>query len=201
MDKLYLLEKQTNEIIIEKSRFISLLLTVNTLEEVSNYLRDIKKEFKNATHYTYATITSDGSKASDDGEPSGTAGRPLLELLKRQNITNVLLVVIRYYGGVKLGVGKLLRTYVDAGNSVIQKGKYYYKTPAKTIYIDVNANTLRYWEKFMKLNRILILKQEYNMDSVRLTLKLAKEVDVEKLFNMPYVLLSDDEYIIEYKVE
>ncbi len=102
-----------NEIVIQKSRFICLLIPINN-PDIKDMLLEMKKQYKDATHYCYAFITKGKEKYSDDGEPSGTAGNPILNVLKKRQLEDVLAVVIRYFGGIKLGAGGLIRAYTKA---------------------------------------------------------------------------------------
>lgn len=104
-------EEIENKIIINKSIFITCLLKINKKEQIEEKLNLLKNKYKDATHYTYAYIISQKQGFSDDKEPTGTAGIPILDILKRKNLTNILCVVIRYFRGVKLGVGGLIRAY------------------------------------------------------------------------------------------
>lgn len=112
------------ELIIKKSKFISFIYFVKNEEEIMNYLNTIKKEHKSANHICYAYILNGGKeKCSDDGEPSGTAGLPILTYLKQNNLVNVLCVVVRYFGGVKLGAGGLIRAYKNSAKSALEQAK------------------------------------------------------------------------------
>ncbi|MBE6133229.1 MAG: YigZ family protein [Erysipelotrichaceae bacterium] len=104
---------------VMKSKFIAILLPINDEEQFKNILKDIRKEHRKAKHVVYAYRLGQSYKSNDDGEPKGTAGRPLLELLLKKDINNCALIVVRYFGGTKLGAGKLLRTYVASGVAVI----------------------------------------------------------------------------------
>lgn len=106
-----------NTIILKKSKFITKLYRTDCIEEINNILNNIKSEYQDATHICYGYILNEIEKCSDDGEPSKTAGIPILNVLKKNNLTNVLAIVIRYFGGIKLGAGGLLRAY---SNSVIE---------------------------------------------------------------------------------
>ncbi|MCY7998948.1 YigZ family protein [Bacillus haynesii] len=104
----------TYEIVIEKSRFICHLSRVSTEEEAQNFINHIKKQHWNATHNCSAYVIGENDqiqKANDDGEPSGTAGVPMLEVLKKRNLKDTCAVVTRYFGGIKLGAGGLIRAY------------------------------------------------------------------------------------------
>lgn len=117
-----------NTIVIKNSKFITLLLPINNQDNILSILNNIKNEYKNATHYCYAYVIDDIKHCSDDGEPSGTAGLPILNVLQRNNLNNVLCVVIRYFGGIKLGAGGLIRAY---GKSVTEALK-------TAIILDIN---------------------------------------------------------------
>lgn len=103
------------EIVIEKSRFICTLKKVHSEAEAQEFIKTIKKEFWDATHNCSAYIVDEMSqRSSDDGEPSGTAGLPMLEVLRKNKLTNTAAVVTRYFGGIKLGAGGLVRAYTNS---------------------------------------------------------------------------------------
>lgn len=106
---------------INKSKFYSFAYPVFSELEVKARLSELREKYADATHICFAYIldTPRQEKASDDGEPSGTAGKPMLELLKKKNLSNILLVVIRYFGGIKLGAGGLVRAYTNSSNLVL----------------------------------------------------------------------------------
>lgn len=109
---------------IKKSKFISSYFEVKNAEDVSKILENIKKENKKATHvcYAYRIVGAEFlEKAFDDGEPSGTAGKPILNVIQKQNLSNVLIVVVRYFGGIKLGAGGLLRAYSKAASEAVKE--------------------------------------------------------------------------------
>ena len=106
-----------NTVIIKKSKFITKLYKINSIDEVNEILKSLKIEYKDSNHICYGYITNNYEKCSDDGEPSSTAGIPILNVLKKNNLTNILAVVIRYFGGIKLGAGGLTRAY---SNSIIE---------------------------------------------------------------------------------
>ena len=109
----------TNTIEIKKSKFIAYLYEIDELHEIKNNLENTRSEHKKAKHVVYAYKFGSTAGKSDDKEPSGTAGTPLYNLLEMNNINNKLLIVVRYFGGVKLGAGPLLRAYKNAGVSVL----------------------------------------------------------------------------------
>lgn len=108
------------ETMIKKSKFIGLLYRVKSVEEVEAILSDLALEHKKARHIPYAYKIGPLAKKTDDKEPSGTAGMPIWNVIERNDLDNVLIVVIRYFGGVKLGAGPLLRAYAGSANSVVK---------------------------------------------------------------------------------
>lgn len=105
---------------IKKSKFISIFYKVNTVSEVEAILKNLQAEHKKAKHIPYAYKIGSIAKKSDDKEPANTAGTPIYNVIERNNLDDVLIVVIRYFGGIKLGAGPLLRSYAKAANEVIK---------------------------------------------------------------------------------
>ena len=120
-------EEEQTQVVEKKSRFIAEIYPVTNIQEVQNKIKEIKKKYYDAKHHCIAyRIIEEGrviERASDDGEPSGTAGLPMLNILKGNKLCNVLVVVTRYFGGILLGTGGLVRAYSEATNLVIQKSK------------------------------------------------------------------------------
>ena len=120
----FCVKKETeNEIIIERSRFISYVKQCKTEEDARAFLEEKRKAHPFATHNCYAYIVERGSVArfSDDGEPQGTAGQPILEVIKNKKLCDTAVVVTRYFGGIKLGAGGLVRAYSQGAKEVIDK--------------------------------------------------------------------------------
>ena len=114
-------ENVENEIVITKSRFICLLYKINNINDVNDILTNLKREYKDATHHCYAYIFGNEKRFSDDNEPNHTAGIPILNVLENKELDNVLAVVIRYFGGIKLGTGGLVRAYTNAVTEALNK--------------------------------------------------------------------------------
>ncbi|WP_047984494.1 YigZ family protein [Ornithinibacillus californiensis] len=113
----------SHEIIIQKSRFIGTIKRVESEEEAQNFIQELKKKYHDATHNCSAYIIGEHDqiqKANDDGEPSGTAGVPMLEVLKKQHLKDTAVVVTRYFGGIKLGAGGLIRAYGSSTSEAIK---------------------------------------------------------------------------------
>ena len=116
----FTIDKETTNLIeVMKSKFIAYLIPLKNEEDFKPILNNLRKEHKKARHIVYAYRVGMKSKSCDDGEPKGTAGHPLLELLYKKDLTDVALLVVRYFGGTKLGAGRLLRTYLQAGINVV----------------------------------------------------------------------------------
>ena len=109
----------THEIDIKKSRFIAHLAPVESREAALAVLQRLKADYPGASHYCWALLAGNDSAAHDDGEPSGTAGRPMLAVLQHKELVNIVAIVVRYFGGVKLGAGGLTRAYSQAVSQAI----------------------------------------------------------------------------------
>lgn len=114
-DIMYSIDKKTTSLIeINKSKFYGILIPINSIEEVNKIINLTKSEYKDATHYCYAYILDNTKRFNDDGEPGGTAGMPILNVLETNNLNHVLAIVVRYFGGIKLGAGGLVRAYTNS---------------------------------------------------------------------------------------
>lgn len=114
----------TAEIIIKKSRFIGHVIPVNNRANAMLLIDELRQQHPEARHICWALLAGGESGMSDDGEPSGTAGRPMMQVLQHKHLDNVLAVVIRYFGGIKLGAGGLTRAYTDAIASPLLAAQY-----------------------------------------------------------------------------
>lgn len=175
-------EKITNEIVIEKSIFICNLIPINSKEEADYYLKEINKEHYKATHncYAYTLYNPITLKSSDDGEPSGTAGIPILEVLRKNNLYQVLAVVTRYFGGVKLGAGGLVRAYTNATAKAIEKAKIFKSCIFTHYEIEFTYDLISFVDKFMSQNNIKCLNKEFDIN-VKYLFYLEDETLYEKL--------------------
>ncbi len=113
-----------NEIEIKKSSFISIIKNIQSIEEFNAYIEELKTKYPKATHYCYGYICGNIEHFSDDGEPGGTAGAPILNVLKKENLNNICCVVIRYFGGIKLGAGGLVRAYTKSVTEALKRAEF-----------------------------------------------------------------------------
>ena len=116
------IKSNTNDTyVINKSKFITFLYKIDSIDDVNKYLEEIKKEYKDATHYCYSYILDNTKRFNDDGEPGGTAGMPILNVLENNNLNHILCIVVRYFGGIKLGAGGLVRAYTKSVTNALEK--------------------------------------------------------------------------------
>ncbi len=123
------------EIIIKNSRFITIIKKINSNDEIDKCLEYAKTKYPKATHYPYAYILENKKKSSDDSEPGGTAGIPILNILEHEEITNIMVVVVRYFGGIKLGTGGLARAYTKSLKNYLNNNRLIKLIPGKKILI------------------------------------------------------------------
>ena len=105
---------------IQKSKFICRLIKLNSFEQIEEELDKVRNDWSGATHYCYAYLFENKKKCSDDGEPGGTAGMPILNVLENNNLSNILCIVVRYFGGIKLGAGGLVRAYTQSVTNTLE---------------------------------------------------------------------------------
>ena len=167
MKEFYTVKKNTSvEITEKKSKFIANLFGVQSKEEAEDIIKDIKKKYHDARHncIAYRVLEDDNiiEKSSDDGEPSGTAGAPMLDLLKNNNLCNVLVVVTRYFGGILLGTGGLVRAYTESTKKAIDKAEKICKCEGYEIEIELDYNSMEIFKYYCNKNNISISKVEYS---------------------------------------
>ena len=134
-----------DEVLIEKSTFIGYAKPVNTEDEAVEFINEIKKKHKDATHNVWAYtvgMNMEIQRYSDDGEPQGTAGIPTLEVIKKEDLRNVAVVVTRYFGGIKLGAGGLVRAYTKGAKIGLDASKVIEKVLYRDIRIKIDYNQL-----------------------------------------------------------
>jgi uncharacterized YigZ family protein len=186
-----------NEIIIKNSRFITILSRIDDISDIDDCLAKLKKEYKNATHYCYAYIINDIKRSNDDGEPSGTAGVPILEVLSKNDLNYVLCVVIRYFGGIKLGAGGLIRAYSKSARETLLKSDIVNINECYEITIEFSYDDLKDIDYI--LNNVTILKKDFN-EKIRYVIRL-KEEEIEILDKLELkkaqIIKKEETYFLE----
>lgn len=165
------------EYVIKKSKFIARAVHITTEEEAQAYLRDGKKQYWDARHNCYAYqlgMNFEKQKSSDDGEPSGTAGKPMLEVLKNKGLTNTLIVVTRYFGGIKLGTGGLIRAYGTAAVAALDNAIIEDYIDCRILYLQTDYSFLSATERLLPDFEAVITKRDF-ADFVGLTVEVPED--------------------------
>lgn len=181
-------ERSIAEIVEKKSKFIANIFHIESKEEAEQIISSIKKEYYDARHNCFAYSFYDEksmqiyTRSSDDGEPSGTAGVPILSVINGNNLVNVLIIVTRYFGGILLGTGGLVRAYKEAAEKVIINSKMYKIVEGYEVKTQIDYNN---WDKFnyyCKNKKINIIKTEY-FEKIECIFEIPKEnFENENLF-------------------
>ena len=161
------------ELIVKNSKFITLLYKISNITDIDNILNSIKEEYPDATHHCFAYIIDNLKKASDDGEPSGTAGIPILKVLEANNLANVLAVVVRYFGGIKLGANGLIRAYTKCTSTAIKE------TIIKELIEGINIDIVFDYNKIKEIDYLL---KDIKINNKIFDNKITYNIDIEKSF-------------------
>lgn len=159
-------ENTSAEITQKKSKFIANLFYIQNEEEANEILKSIRKKYYDARHncYAFSIMTNKGivSKMSDDGEPSGTAGSPMLNIITKNNLVNVLVVVTRYFGGVLLGTGGLVKAYSEAALEAIKKAEFIKEEAGYEVKVIVEYGEYEKLNYYCNQNNINIINVKYS---------------------------------------
>lgn len=186
----YLKQQIEEKLIINKSEFISILYPVETDLDIDLAIKDAKKRYPKATHYVTAWVRGDNGEyasSNDDGEPARTAGYPALEVLMKHEITNVLVVIVRYFGGIKLGAGGLVRAYRASTVKVIESASFYKKVSAERWEITFGYNLIDTIEHLLNDN-VQYINKNY-LDNVIYEFVFLNE-GIELLENVNHQLIA-----------
>ncbi len=173
-----LTESREGIYIEKKSKFICHLYSVKNVDEITEILKSEKKKYYDARHHCFAYILGDDAseiKCSDDGEPSGTAGRPMLDVLQKEGVTDILCVVIRYFGGTLLGTGGLVKAYQSALKDAIEKSYFKNESEAVIVKYKYAYNFDAKISSFLRDKNIKVLANDYS-DMVEITIVLEKDI-------------------------
>lgn len=174
----YIIQEET-EILYEinKSKFYAILTPIDDIKEIDTILNNIKKRYPKATHYCYRLALKKDiliNKSNDDGEPSGTAGVVILKAINNKNITNALLTVVRYFGGIKLGAGGLIRAYNTASCLVLDQAKLFIEKEYLTYYLELDYNLDNKFEQLIRSLNGFIINKDYQ-ENIKCTFALEKD--------------------------
>lgn len=160
-------DSSTAEIIEKKSRFIANAYHVDSREEAENKINELKKKYFDAKHNCFAFSIIDENdnlleKSSDDGEPSGTAGAPILNVIRKNNLHNILIVVTRYFGGILLGTGGLTRVYSSSTEMSIQNSKLICQAKGSCVEVEISYSDNEKFKYYCEKNNIKIVDSQYS---------------------------------------
>ena len=175
----------TAEVVDKKSKFIANLIYVDKVEQAEKIIKEIKRKYFDARHncVAYRIVENEQivEKSNDDGEPSGTAGAPMLTILQKNNLANVLVVVTRYFGGILLGTGGLVRAYSDSVLKAIESSKIVKKCIGEELEVILDYNVFENFKYYCKNNKINIIKTDY-AENIVCRIELEESIK-EKLIN------------------
>lgn len=175
-----ILANSSSELDVKKSKFIANIIKITDEQDAKEKLNQIRKEYSDARHNCYAYIVYDNEtktkieKSSDDREPSGTAGIPMLTLLQKNNLVNILIVVTRYFGGILLGTGGLVRAYTDSSKQALETAKIIDLQYGEILEYCIEYDEFEYFKYICEKNNIEIVKTEYSKN-IKVTIKLKEE--------------------------
>lgn len=166
-------ENSKYELIVKNSRFITLLYKVSSWGDALDILDKVREEYPDATHYCYGFIADEVERCSDDGEPSGTAGMPILKVLKANNLNYILGIVIRYFGGIKLGAAGLIRAYSKGVANAIKENQL------KELVKGINLNITFNWESLKQIDYLLRdvkINEKTFLDSIKYNIDIPDDL-------------------------
>ncbi len=181
-----ILENTTNEIIVKNSKFITILHNIDDNTDINIILEDYKEKYPKATHYCYGYITENKKKSSDDGEPGGTAGTPILNVLEKEDIINTIAIVIRYFGGIKLGAGGLVRAYSKSIKEALNNSNLIELEEGYQVEITFDYDNKK--DIDYKLKNYEIINEEY-LDKITYTILIPIN-SIDKINNYNYKIIN-----------
>lgn len=175
-----ILSNSTSELEVKKSKFIANIIKIIDEQDAKEKLDQIRKKYSDARHNCYAYIVYDNEsktkieKSSDDREPSGTAGIPILTLLQKNHLVNVLIVVTRYFGGILLGTGGLVRAYTDSSKQALENAQIIELKYGELLEYYIEYDEFEYFKYICKKNNIEIINAEYS-SNVKAVIKIKED--------------------------
>lgn len=171
-------ENASSELIEKKSKFIGNIFYVESLEEAEEIIKQINKKYFDARHNCYALsiYTENGivNRFSDDGEPSGTAGGPMLNILNSKGISNVLVIVTRYFGGILLGTGGLVRAYSETANNALESTEIIQKDLGIEVEFEISYPDLQKFKYYLEKQNIKIVDSIFE-ENVKIIFEITKQ--------------------------
>ena len=181
----------SSEYIIKNSRFIAILYPINDISDVKKYIAETKSNYPKATHYTYAYILDEQKKSSDDNEPGGTAGIPMLSILENNDFNKILVVNVRYFGGIKLGTGGLVRAYSKSLKMALEKADIKELVKGYLVELTFSYNDQNKISNLLK--DMSIIKKEY-LNDIKYLVEVPKD-RLKILENYNYRIIKEMDII------
>lgn len=169
------------EINVKKSQFICALFPTKTKKESKEIIQKLNKQYSDATHNCTAYITSDGEGFDDDGEPGGTAGKPMINVLRKNELHNITAVVTRYFGGIKLGAGGLVRAYSKSVMEAVGEAEIVEIEEYDVYQITFEYSNIKTADAEVRNNQLTTINKDYT-DKVRYEIVSKENRDIEKIF-------------------
>lgn len=195
-------ERAESEIIIKKSRFIAIAEKIDSLEQVKDIVRKVREEHPKANHVVHAAVAGKSGtiySSSDDKEPKNTAGRPALEVLKGSQVTNIIVCIVRYFGGTILGTGGLVKAYGDAVKAVLENLKTEELREKETLVLNFSYEYYTLLKRLFEKHGVSINQEDFSTDiKIRLTIDKEKKEDftMEAQEIDPYISIEQKERIL-----
>ena len=197
------------EIVERKSKFIANMFYIKNVQEAEEIIKKTKKKYFDARHncIAYRVIEDDRliEKASDDGEPSGTAGSPMLNILQKNNLVNVLIIVTRYFGGILLGTGGLVRAYSSSLQKAIEESTKEMKCLGVEMQVEVEYQNFESFKYYCKINDIKVVDAQYLEKIIckieleeKKKMKIIKDYETQKI-NINKIVELSKKYITKSK--
>lgn len=187
------------EIEIEKSKFISFSYFVKTKEDAEKIIKNHNEKYSDATHNCFAYIIDENIKLmSDDGEPSGTAGMPMLSLLEKEGYTHTLVISTRYFGGTLLGTGGLVRAYTESTKAVLEKSNPSYISKGFNFRVNSDYSDFEKIKQYLENKKIEVEKTKFT-EKVEFEFTLFEKeegIDLKNIFKSIEILEISDGYLI-----
>ena len=200
MKKFKTIENNTKiEIEEKRSRFIANIFYIDSVQNAEDFIRKTKKQYYDARHNCYAYIVKEEQmikKSSDDGEPSGTAGSPILNVIEKNDLSNVLIVVTRYFGGILLGAGGLVRAYTEAATKVIESSKIVNQEEGYEVKVIISYQDLEKFKYYCNKNNIKIIDIKYEESIICIievtTIELEKILNISKYDKINFNVIKEE---------
>ena len=197
------------EISEKKSKFVANIFYVENVEEAEKIIKYTKKKYNDARHNCYAYIINSENlikKYSDDGEPNGTAGSPILNVIEKNNLKNVLIIVTRYFGGILLGTGGLTRAYSEASINVVEKSEIIEKELGYEVEVEILYQDIEKFKYYCNKNNINITNIDYR-ENIICKIEVTKEQKNQicdtkydnKIINVQKYNITKEKYIEKNK--